>query len=94
MLGHQLPNVTDTKLRNLQTLWLHKYQAWGVNLAAADTDAKKQCWLSLIETSISREFNLDEKGQIGKLLMETIKNGLFFELLDLNLTILKRRLRQ
>ncbi len=89
--GNDLKGLTDTKLRNLQTLWLTKYQQWNVDLGAPDTDNSKMLWMQLIETSIFKELpNISDPDR--NLILETIKNGLFFEILELYLGILKMRI--
>ena len=82
----QLEGVTDTKLRNLQSLWLTKYQEWRVDLSKKSSQECKQ-WLSLVEQSVTKEF-----GRKNELLCETIENGVFFDTLELYLGILKQRI--
>lgn len=84
--GGQLPGITDSKLRNLQSLWLTKYQEWGISLDTPDTD-NFQRWIELIEASIAKEF--PDLGEHRSILLETIKNGVFFDILELYLSILK-----
>lgn len=83
----QLSGMTDTKLKNLQSLWLTKYQEWEVSLDKPTTD-NYRCWLEFIETSIQKEFP-DITGPDQNVLLETIKNGVFFDTLELCLSILK-----
>lgn len=87
----QLPDITDAKLRNLQSLWLTKYQEWGVNLDNPDTDGFQR-WMEFVEASIDKEFpGIDE--QAREILWETIKNGVFFDMLELYLSILKMKVQ-
>ncbi len=87
--GKQLEGITDTKLRDLQSLWLTKYKEWGVSLEDKTSDSY-QIWISLITASIQKEFKVDDKQQ--SLLLETIDNGLFFDTLELYPGILKERI--
>lgn len=84
--GKQLKGITDTKLRNLQSLWLTKYQEW------VEPDKRnKNNWKNLVACSIEKEFSQLDPEQ-HSLLMETIDNGLFFDTLELYLGILKERI--
>lgn len=85
--GKQLQGITDAKLRNLQSLWLTKYQEWSVNLDEPDSC---KMWSKLVEASVKKEFsNITER--IKDILLETIKNGVFFDMLELYIGILKLR---
>lgn len=88
--GKQLKGITDTKLRNLQSLWLTKYQEWNVDIGNK-TSAQYEQWVNLVTTSIKKEFKELDNEQCG-LLQETIGNGLFFDTLELYLGILKERI--
>ena len=90
--GKQLRGITDTKLRNLQSLWLTKYQEWEVDLSDKSSD-KFMRWKGLVTASIQKEFKQINKLQYD-LLQETIENGLFFETLELYLGILKERIEE
>jgi CRISPR-associated Csx11 family protein len=88
--GKQLKGITDTKLRNLQSLWLTKYQEWQVNIKDKSSAQYKQWW-TLVKFSIEKEFpQIDPKQQ--EILFEAIENGLFFDTLELYLGILKERI--
>ena len=88
--GKQLKGITDTKLRNLQSLWLTKYQEWKVDIGKKKEDNYK-IWMDLVLTSIQNEFKkLDDEN--CALLIETIENGLFFDTLELYLGIMKERI--
>ena len=89
--GGQLPGITDSKLRNLQSLWLTKYQEWGVNLDRPGEDTCKR-WINFVEASVEKEFPKICK-EDRKIISETIKNGLFFDMLELYLGILKLRVK-
>lgn len=89
--GKQLHGITDAKLRNLQSLWLTKYQEWSVKLDEPDSC---KMWIKLVEASIKKEFpNIIEQDKIENVLLETIKNGVFFDMLELYLGILKMRVK-
>ena len=89
--GGQLPGITDSKLRNLQSLWLTKYQEWGVNFDNPDTHNFRR-WMQFVEASIDKEFP-DIGKRIRNILLETIKNGVFFDMLELYLAILKMKVQ-
>ena len=42
--GKQLKGITDTKLRNLQSLWLTKYQEWKVDIGKRKKITIKYGW--------------------------------------------------
>ncbi len=86
--GQQLKGITDTKLRNLQSLWLTKYQEW----VREDNPGGMPAWKDLVACSIQKEFSIDNDSQLYVSLMETIENGLFFDTLELYLGILKERI--
>lgn len=88
--GKQLKGITDTKLRNLQSLWLTKYQEWNVDIGNK-TSAQYEQWANLVTSSIQKEFKELDREQCN-LLKETIENGLFFDTLELYLGILKKRI--
>ena len=91
--GKRLQGITDAKLRNLQSLWLTKYQEWSVNLDEPDTDSCK-VWNKFVETSVKKEFpDIDKQDEVRSVLLETIKNGVFFDMLELYLGILKMRVK-
>ncbi|RJO61284.1 CRISPR-associated protein Csx11 [candidate division WS5 bacterium] len=84
--GKQLKGITDTKLRNLQSLWLTKYQEWVV-----PDNGNKDKWKNLVACSVEKEFPQIDSEQYS-LLMETLDNGVFFDTLELYLGILKERI--
>lgn len=90
--GGGLVGISDTKLRNLQSLWLTKYQEWQVNLGDKSTDNYQQ-WIELILSSLNKEFPhiLSEQKE---LIEETVKNGTFFDALELYLGVMKERIDQ
>ncbi len=79
-------DITDSKLRNLQTLWLTKYQEWEVSLEEKEAAAYKT-WSALVVSSLDKEF-----GARDPLVLEMIENGTFFDALELFLGILKDRI--
>lgn len=85
--GKGLKGITDTKLRNLQSLWLTKYQEW-----VEPCKENKDKWKDFVAASIKEKFKLHRDSEQYKLLMETIDNGLFFDTLELYLGILKERI--
>ncbi len=88
--GQQLKGITDTKLRNLQSLWLTKYQEWEVDISNKSS-VNYNRWIDLVLSSIQKEFKKIDDGHCA-LLQETIENGLFFDTLELYLGILKERI--
>ena len=82
--------ITDTKLRNLQSLWLTKYQEWQVYKGARKDDAFRH-WLDLVSSSIKKELQGLNKDSLA-LLQETIGTGLFFETLELYYGIMKEKI--
>lgn len=77
------PNITQAKLKNLQALWGSKYRLW---------DADINPFEKLIKTTIQKEKVAEGlSGDQMQLLLETIKNGLFFRMLELQQSILKNK---
>ena len=81
--GDGLPGITQTKLKNLEALWLKKYQLWG---------GSNPMFEKLVKTSLKKEF-VGMTDENKELMMETLKNGLFFRMMELQHTILKKRVR-
>ena len=75
--------LTQTKLKNVETLLDSKLKEWKNHEHLIDTFAK---------TILKRDLNLDESDENFKLLYDSIIDGTFFETLELNLKILKRKL--
>jgi len=88
--GKGINGITDTKLRNLQSLWLTKYNEWRVDITDKSS-AQYNRWMTLVMTSIDKEFPELEK-ELCLLLVETIENGVFFDTLELYPGILKERI--
>lgn len=88
--GELMPEISDTKLRNIEFLWLSKLNEWG----------KGEQWRNLIETTLKKEFpkykdlTEPEIKRDFEWLKNTIFSGLFFDCLELNLTILKNRIKE
>lgn len=84
-----MPGITDTKLRNIEALWLSKLQDWGVN---------SKEWQKLVEATLKKEFSKysnpksQEDREDFEWLKEVIYSGLFFDCLELYLRILKERI--
>ncbi len=90
-----IPNITDTKLRNIESHWLSKLQEWKVNLKETSGSEYKE-WLNLIETTLLKELG-DDKIKNPKdfeWLKGLITSGLFFDCLELNLRILKNKVQE
>ena len=81
--GSGLSGITQTKLKNLEALWLSKYQLWG---------GDHPMFKKLVETSLDKEF-IAMTNENKELMIETLKNGLFFRMMELQHTILKKRVR-
>ncbi len=84
--GKGLNNITDAKLRNLQSLWLTKYQEW-VEPARANLNL----WKEFIAASIAKEF---PKSEYAPFLSGTVESGLFFDTLEIYMGILKDRIEK
>lgn len=82
--GKGLDNITDAKLRNLQSLWLTKYQEW-----VEPDRANLNLWKEFITGSIAKEFSDSE---CKEFLTKMVESGLFFDTLELYMGILKRRI--
>lgn len=80
--GEGLSGITQTKLKNLEALWLSKYQLWG--------GGNHPMFQKLVETSLDKEF-IAMTDENKELMIETLKNGLFFRMMELQHTILKKR---
>lgn len=82
--GSGLSGITQTKLKNLEALWLSKYQLWG--------GGDHPMFERLVRASLDKEFiAMTDKNK--ELMIETLKNGLFFRMMELQHTILKKRVR-
>ncbi|MEW6002891.1 MAG: CRISPR-associated protein Csx11 [Nitrospirota bacterium] len=88
--GKLMPDITDTKLRNIESLWLSKLEEWG----------DEEQWRNLVEATVRKEFPVYKNLMNEKLrahfewLKNSILSGLFFDCLELNLTILKKGLKE
>ena len=90
-----IPNITDTKLRNIESLWLSKLQEWKVNLNSEDTVESKE-WKKLVEATLKKELGDDiiKNPKDFEWLKCLITSGLFFDCLELNLRILKNKVQE
>lgn len=92
-----MPGITDTKLRNIESLWLSKLQEWDVNPEDKDSEEFKR-WTELVEATLKKEFlrfrdfTKPENQEALNRLKESIISGLFFDCLELNFRILKNKL--
>jgi len=75
-------NLTQTKLKNIETLLSSKKGEWN-----SDDNYK-----NLVKTVIKKEFGLDENYEDFSFLEKMINNNLFFRTLEFNLKILKKKL--
>lgn len=82
--GKGLQDVTDTKIRNLWSLWNIKRLEWG-------QEGFDQ-WEKFFRDSLIKEFKLRTEDEAYVLLEEMIKTGLFFETMELYMSILKERI--
>lgn len=95
--------LTDTKLRNIESLWLTKLKEWKVDLTDKESFGFQQ-WQKLVEATLKKEFGdvnklvestLKQKfGDVDEMLRESIYSGLFFDCLELNLRILKKKVKE
>ena len=79
--GGGFAGITQAKLKNIQTLWEMKYQSWGGD----NPEFEK-----LVKATLSQDFPRIQK-KYKVLILETVKNGLFFNLLQLQLGVLKNK---
>jgi len=82
--GKGLQEVTDTKVRNLWSLWSIKRQEWG-------QDGFVQ-WKKFIKDSLIKEFKLGLDDEAYLLIEEMLRTGLLFETMELFMSILKERI--
>ncbi len=93
-----MPGLTDTQLRNVESLWLAKLREWGVNPANLESDGFEK-WAEFVMVTIRREFDRyrepmdDSTRRDLKYLMDAIVSGMFFDCLELYLRVLKERVR-
>jgi CRISPR-associated Csx11 family protein len=96
LCGDLLPGITNTQLRNLESLWLAKLNKWDVDLNKPTSDSFI-AWARLVETSLLANFEkLRTSGSHREFewLKSIIFSGIFFECLELNLRILKERIKE
>ena len=84
-----IPGLTNTKLRNIESLWLTKLKEWKVNLTDTGSLGFQQ-WQKLVEATLNQEF----PAEMREMLKESIYSGLFFDCLELNLRILKKKVKE
>lgn len=97
-MGKLMPGVTDAKIRNIETLWLEKLKTWNVNPRDRESEPFKR-WAALVETTLQKEFagyrgSSDKDKEGFERLKEAVFSGLFFDCLELNLRILKNRIKE
>lgn len=94
--GGLMPGLTDTQLRNLETLWLDKLKEWDIDPVAPDANRFSR-WSELVEATLRNEFSryrdlTEEKTRADlERLKSAVLTGLFFDCLELHLRILKDR---
>jgi len=95
-----MPGLTDTQLRNIESLWLAKLREWEVDLEKPGSESYKR-WAELVETTLRREFpakfgdlTREPNREDFEFLKEAIFSGLFFDCLELHLRILKERIEE
>jgi len=86
-------NLTDTKLRNIESLFASKFEEWGLKEKDKNSDEWK-IWEKLVETTLIKEFSWEKDSEDFKFVKEAILSGLFLDCLDLNLRILKNKLKE
>lgn len=82
--GKGISDITDTKVRNLCSLWSVKGQEWG--------PGGLDHWKIFIRDSLVKEFKLGTEDEAYILLEEMIKTGLLFETIEIYMRILKERI--
>ncbi len=87
--GTGLVDVTDTKIKNLQSLWSTKFKEWGCS-DTMENEPAKQAWIDFVKASILKEFGPKHLGSLEK----TLKDGTFFDTLDLFNGILKEKINE
>lgn len=85
--------LTDTKLRNIESLLVSKFEEWGLKKKEKDSN-EWETWERLVETTLVREFSWGKDTDDFEFVKEAIISGLFFDCLDLNMRILKRKLKE
>jgi CRISPR-associated Csx11 family protein len=93
-----MPQVTDTQLRNIESLWINKLEEWEVGIADHDSKGYQQ-WTVLVETTLKKEFpskygdmKYEENQRDFAYLKEAVISGLFFDCLELHFRILKEKI--
>ncbi len=85
--------LTNTKLCNIESLLATKFEEW--RLKEKDKDSQEwQIWKKLIETTLMKEFGWKKNENNFKFVKQTIISGIFFDCLELNLRILKKRIKE
>lgn len=85
--------LTDTKLHNIEALFATKFEEW--RLAEKPKDSEEwSIWEKLIDTTLMKEFEWNKDSEDLKFVKESILSGLFFDCLELNLRIVKNKLKE
>lgn len=82
-------DMTDTKLRNIETLLSMKCKNWKLD----KTDDYKEIWKEFVEDIIYKELQKWPKDEIEQL-KDDISSGLFFDCLNIYLKIIKCRVKE
>ncbi len=83
-------HITDTKLRNIESLLFTKMKEWNVDVSKKEMEEFKE-WSVLVANLLQKEFpdlRQDERKQLN----DFITSGLFFDCLELYLRILKLKI--
>ncbi len=93
-----MPGLTDSQLRNIESLWLTKLKEWQVDLGRPESEAFCR-WSSLVTATLRKEFPRYRDPDDGCLedleyLQEAVFSGMFFDCLELHLRILKEKVEK
>ncbi|RLI52887.1 MAG: hypothetical protein DRP09_17005, partial [Candidatus Thorarchaeota archaeon] len=84
-----VPELTDTKLKNMETLLQSRISEWRVSLQETSP-----AYEALVESVLAKEFSMDSDSEEFKGLKQAMLSGLFFDCLELYLKILKQRVKE
>lgn len=82
--------LTQTRLQAIRTLLATKFEFWGLDKVSSNDDPRWEEWQNLVETTLKRDLELD--GKDCDFIKQTILDGLFFDCLELELQIMKKKL--
>jgi len=84
-----MPDLTDTKLKNIEMLLQTKIKEWQVTI-----NKENSVWEALVDSMLKKEFGLDVEEEEFKFFKKAILTGLFLDCLELHLKILKQRIKE